>query len=328
VPQPEVQADDSNPRGFGEPRWVVDFHQRLLRGRSVTVSDSRPAAWEIMAQTARDDAVVKELTSWLTVQFVGADNVIVKDPRIGWFLPLWLRCADDLGVATSFATMLRYPPEVASSARRWYGVWQNDASRVAAWINVTLHTEQATRGARRAFVHYGDLLADWPREIARCGQLLGLPWLDEVDRSQHPRVDALVDPNLRREAVGWDDLSIPESLQKLAEDVWRSVSLLTEPGGDDTRTQASLDASRAAYVELYAEAEAIAQSSVRAARRRRTPATTPARAAARNDRAEDETQLVLRIVRRIPRRYRERIPLPIRRRLLQMGRPLARAVRR
>ena len=28
IPQPEVQADDTNPRGFGEPRWVVDFHSR------------------------------------------------------------------------------------------------------------------------------------------------------------------------------------------------------------------------------------------------------------------------------------------------------------
>ena len=26
LPQPEVKANDTNPRGFGEPRWVVDFH--------------------------------------------------------------------------------------------------------------------------------------------------------------------------------------------------------------------------------------------------------------------------------------------------------------
>ena len=46
VPQPEVTADDTNPRGFGEPRWVVDFHTRLLRARDVTVNDARPTAWE------------------------------------------------------------------------------------------------------------------------------------------------------------------------------------------------------------------------------------------------------------------------------------------
>ena len=30
VPQPEVVADATNPKGFGEPRWVVDLHHELL----------------------------------------------------------------------------------------------------------------------------------------------------------------------------------------------------------------------------------------------------------------------------------------------------------
>ena len=30
VPQPEVKADSSNPRGFFEPRWAVDVQTRLL----------------------------------------------------------------------------------------------------------------------------------------------------------------------------------------------------------------------------------------------------------------------------------------------------------
>ena len=45
VPQPEVVADDTNPKGFGEPRWVVDHHDRLLKEALVQVSDSRPEAW-------------------------------------------------------------------------------------------------------------------------------------------------------------------------------------------------------------------------------------------------------------------------------------------
>ena len=30
IPKPEVKANKSNPRGFGEPRWAVDFHNELL----------------------------------------------------------------------------------------------------------------------------------------------------------------------------------------------------------------------------------------------------------------------------------------------------------
>ena len=76
--------------------------------------------------------------------------VVVKDPRDGWFLPLWRSCADELGARTSFVTMLRHPAEILTSARKSYGTWQTDASRAAAWLNVMLETERATRGAPRA----------------------------------------------------------------------------------------------------------------------------------------------------------------------------------
>ena len=46
VPQPEVDADSTNPKGFGEPKWAVDFHGRQLRSRRVSVWDSRPSAWQ------------------------------------------------------------------------------------------------------------------------------------------------------------------------------------------------------------------------------------------------------------------------------------------
>ena len=45
VPKPEVAADETNPKGFGEPRWVVDHHDRLLKEAVVQVSDARPEAW-------------------------------------------------------------------------------------------------------------------------------------------------------------------------------------------------------------------------------------------------------------------------------------------
>ena len=35
VPQPEVTPDESNPKGFGEPAWVVEHHDRLLKDAGV-----------------------------------------------------------------------------------------------------------------------------------------------------------------------------------------------------------------------------------------------------------------------------------------------------
>src|SRR4051794_22387012 len=112
VPQPEVKADDTNPRGFGEPQWVVEFHTQLMKKRRVTNMDSRPAANALMDAVADVPAVRARLRAWLEEQFAQAENVVVKDPRVVWFLPLWRRCAADVGVELSFATMLRYPTEV------------------------------------------------------------------------------------------------------------------------------------------------------------------------------------------------------------------------
>ena len=196
--------------------------------------DSRPSAWESTAEAADDEAVLADLRSWLAVQFVGTSNVVVKDPRIGWFLPLWLRCADELGVETSFVTMLRQPPEVVRSARQWYGTWQSDASRAAAWLNVTLETELATRGARRAFVRYDELLADWSREISRVGGCSTFPGLSASIDLGIPQVESFVDPGLRRSTSGWDDVAVPAVLRDQVDDVWDQVSGLAQPTGDAT----------------------------------------------------------------------------------------------
>ena len=45
VPEPEVAADKTNPKGFGEPQWVVDFHEMLLKRVNVRPGDARPGAW-------------------------------------------------------------------------------------------------------------------------------------------------------------------------------------------------------------------------------------------------------------------------------------------
>jgi hypothetical protein len=291
IPQPEVQADDTNPRGFGEPRWVVDFHTRLLRERRVTVNDARPAAWESTGAAADVAAVRAELRSWLSGHLRDDAGVVVKDPRTVWFLPLWTRCAADLGVPTSFVTMLRHPAEIVASAQRSYGPWQTGASRTAAWLNVMLETERLTRGAPRAFVRYEDLLADWSREIAAVGERLDSAVLRDVDRSRFPQVDRFVDPTLHRSRVRWDELDVPPRVCDMAEEVWELVQRLAADAADET----GLDAARDAYRGMYAEAEAIAQSSVTAAKPRRKRGKAP------------PPSLRVRLARRVPVRYRRRL---------------------
>jgi hypothetical protein len=268
IPQPEVTADETNPKGFGEPRWVVDFHTRLMRRLRVIVFDARPVAFEKTAAIA-DGA---ELRAWLAGELARADDVVVKDPRLGWFLGLWKRTCEELDAQVSQVTMLRHPAEILASARRSYGTWQSDASRAAAWANVMLETERQTRGARRVYVRYEDLLADWRAEIERIGAALDLPLLIDVAQDRAAAVDAFVDPGLRRSPPGWEGLDVPERVRELCERVWELFV-----AGPDAGRQA-LDDARDDYRALYREAEAIAQPSVTAVRPRRRAAPQTLRA--------------------------------------------------
>jgi hypothetical protein len=295
VPQPEIKADETNPRGFGEPAWVVEFHQRLMRRLRVTVFDARPAAWDLTGALADDPDTRRTLGVWLGRELDSSDNVVVKDPRIGWFLPLWMACSAELGVRPSFIAMLRHPGAILSSARRAYGDWQTDASRAASWLNVMLETERATRGTDRLFMRHERLLADWRTELSRAGEAFGIPALSDPAPDRAGRVDAFVDPSLQRSRTGWEDLDVPASVRELAEEVWASLESMSERG-DDAAAQSALDGAREAYLALYGEAEAISQSSVTAVKPRRNPAA-----------AAKPPTLRVRLARRVPVRYRKRL---------------------
>lgn len=295
IPQPEIGADETNPRGFGEPEWVVNFHKRVMRRLRVTVFDARPRAWEVTDAAAGDKDLRSELRQWLEGELGQAEAVVVKDPRVGWFLPLWTGSARDVGAPTSFICMLRHPAEILFSARKWYGDWQTDASRAAAWLNVMLETERKTRELPRAFVRYDDLLGDWERELRRVGGALPDPLLSGMERSRFPQVDEFVDPSLRRSQRGWDGLDVPAPVRELAERVWAEFQPLAGGGGDTPELRSALEASHAEYGALYREAEAIAQSSVTAVKPRRKAAAAP------------PPTLRVRVARRIPPGARRQI---------------------
>jgi hypothetical protein len=265
VPQPEVTADETNPRGFGEPRWVVDFHTRLMRTRRMTSLDGRTDAPEMAAKAAADAQAAETLRSWLEVQFVGVNQVVVKDPRIVWFLPLWDACARDLGVTTGVVTMLRYPTEVIASARTWYGDWQTNPSRACGWINVMLQTERISRELPRAYVSYPDLLSDWKAEVNRVGAALDIASLVEVEPAAAASVDDFVDPGLHRQTVGWEDMGVPQHVRELSDEVWDGFVALTHENAESDASRARMDGWREDYARLYTEAEQIAQSTIRAA---------------------------------------------------------------
>lgn len=259
IPRPEVAADASNPRGFGEPRWAVQFHDGLLTSVCVGAEDGRPQAWDKAATACERPRPRQRLTEWLGEQFDGADRVVVKDPRLAWFLPLYRYAAGDVAAELEVLTMLRHPAEAIRSRELAYGSTSPATTRVVSWLNMMLGTEARTRDLPRAFVSYDDLLSDWRNALAPAfdGRLL-----EGASEQQLADAGALVDPGLRRAERSWDDLGIPGDLRELAESTLEALHGIRR--GED-RT-AELDGLGERFVERYHEAEQVALWSARGAR--------------------------------------------------------------
>ena len=132
---------------------------------------------------------------------------------------------------------------------------QRETTNVAAWVNAAFETERATRGHRRAFVPYADLVGDWRAAMMRAGEQLAISYDGDLSRP-HP-VDDFVDQRLNRSQVTWDDLEVAPRLRDLAERTWAAMNtLVTTP--HDPAAVAELEELRAAYVELYEFAAALA----------------------------------------------------------------------
>lgn len=271
VPQPEVEASETNPRGFYEPQWVIDFHKRHLNELALFNIDSRPAAVGLVAEHLASGETTAELRDWLAGQLEaperGDAQIVVKDPHAFWFARAWEDASAALDVDLRWLTALRHPAEVVGSRDIAYLSSQSDdlrltkeTSNVAGWVHAALLTEQAGRGGRRSFVRYVDLLADWRGALAPVQEQLELDLDADLaapasERAHHP-VDDFIEPSMRKSQLTWDDVRTPDWLRDMAEEVWQLLGVLTT-SPQDPDTLAALDRIHDDYDARYADAVAL-----------------------------------------------------------------------
>lgn len=325
IPQPEIAANITNPRGFGEPKWAVRLHRQLLAQAKVAHGDARPGAAAATLAVAGAPEVQARVAEWLETQFALSDNVVVKDPRLLWFTDLWSRAAAELGARTVSLTMLRHPVPVTKSNQTHY-MELPAPTRVASWVNGALVTERNTRSMVRTSVDYDALLQDWKQVMESALAPVGLPSVSTATPEQVAAGDELVDPSLRRSVSSWEELAIPSYLRDLADRVYEAVCAGAGPGSDDGAVAQTMDALSAEYRELYEHSEAISHATVtqakRAARARgyregekaakaaaREAKTARARAAAEKAAVapkQPERSAAVRLLRKLVNRARER----------------------
>ncbi len=241
-----LDADEWNPLGYGEHREMVERHDALLRAQGI--------AWDSPREPDPDGSPAREaaaaFTQLLERDFGATPLFALKDPRMCRLLPLWREAFDSAGVEPRFVLVLRHPLEIASSLAR-----RDDfalSKSLLLWATHLIAADRETRGARRSFVEYAELMSDWRGVAKRLSGELGLAWPHDPAAAS-AQIDGYLTGDLRHHtAIEWpaaDAARFPwavrlhEALLRLAADdaaehraavdaeaaEWRAAAALYEP---------------------------------------------------------------------------------------------------
>lgn len=197
LPRTPLKANAHNETGFWEPEPIVLLHEELLREIGSRWNDVGRVDLSIL-NPERLRHYKAKIVRILSDQYGDSRVFVVKDPRICLLVPLWVEALKDAGVGVRFVLPLRDATEVARSlAARDLSSMQHG---YMMWLRHLLEAEHATRGHRRIFVHYSDLLRD---PVATAADLAARLLDDESGVTAEARraVDLFVDGKLRHQVA-------------------------------------------------------------------------------------------------------------------------------
>jgi hypothetical protein len=271
VPEPEVRPNKSNPRGFFEPKWVVDRHKKLLGGASVRSLDGEPAVPPaVIRKTAARTSFLRELRAWIGNLPEDQNIFVVKDPRTVWAAPLWAEVAEEHGFEVKYLTMLRHPAAVLGSRLKYYHDSAGEkhlaglaASQLSGWVHVNLVNAEQTRGSERTFVVYDELLADWRAAMQQVEKDLGIKFSYDLASTEAHKVDTFIEPGLRRIPATWEGTAAPRWLCELADANWDVLVRRAHGRLDEREFDATIAGLRAQYDTMYEAAWAVVEDRTR-----------------------------------------------------------------
>lgn len=206
LPKRLMGPASSNEKGHFEPVVIANLHDSLLAEAGSAWDDWRPfpPGWY---DTASCPEYLDRLQAAFNEDYGDFRLAVLKEPRMGRLLPLWWRLLDQVGARAAPVFIYRDPVEVAQSLAA------RDASSIRHgllyWLRNQLDAEASTRGMRRSFVLFDDLLQDWREVAGRIGteQDIRFPRLDVAGME----VDAFLEPRLRHQrrlapSSGGDDV--------------------------------------------------------------------------------------------------------------------------
>jgi len=191
-----ISPSKYNPKGYFEHPEIVALHDELLRALGSRWDDylPLPSSW---TETEVVGEIRSSLVGILKRDFGEASLLGFKDPRLCRLMPLWLPIFETPRTELHFVLTVRHPWEVAESLAKRDGF--KSSKSFLLWLEHTLQAESISRGYKRAFVPFDEMLDDPLVVMSRLQRDFELP--------VHPsRVQAslqkFLEPSLRHHRLG------------------------------------------------------------------------------------------------------------------------------
>jgi len=154
LPGEPVPASADNPKGYWEPREIVEIHDAFLHAIGRSWSDPRPLPPELFRGVAAAEARgrLREVVERVVLP---RNRWVVKDPRMCRLIPLWEEVLPAQTLDVHFLHLLRSPLSVASSLAARDGFSRQKSCLL--WLRHCLEAEAATRGKDRTWLHFEQL---------------------------------------------------------------------------------------------------------------------------------------------------------------------------
>jgi len=171
LPPRLLGATDSNLTGHWEPLDALMLNERFLGERSSNWYDPSLRVQLTAIDESRRETFISEITAFLD-KCPKSTLVVIKEPRITALTEYWFEAVTRTGTSPKIVIPVRHPAEVAASLGARDGISHSLSN--ALWLKYNLLAERTSRGLRRAFVGYGNLLTNWRNETDRIAAALGV----------------------------------------------------------------------------------------------------------------------------------------------------------
>ncbi len=194
---PLIPAQSDNEGGFWEHWDVVRLHDELLSAidRCWSSITPFPEGWVENQAVA---PIRQKLAQLIDKQFADVPMWAVKDPRMCRTIPFWQPLLTERSIEPHVILTCRHPFEVSRSLHVRNGFSLNES--LILWLLHTLEAERDTRGMKRAFVYYPDLLNDWKATMRIVSEQMDIKWPKKSEEISS-EVAQFLKPEMRHHAV-------------------------------------------------------------------------------------------------------------------------------